>query len=149
MEEKIIEVFDNGYYKTKEVIKGTDKELYTTYNLENHPICLKILCNGSPIYLNEAIQLLGLKKEMVKQIKRIGYSGNSVDFFANILNSFIPLIESGYYMDKHCRFYKWSYKDFCLKLDIRDDKSARGPLLTEYEHKGKTVIRTDYNGSCL
>lgn len=147
-QENIFSVLEDGSYVTLNTVK-TCYTLYTTYDKQDCPIALKVLRKDAPVYMNESVNVLNLKKEVVQKAKRIGYSGHSFDLIANIINTFVAPVESGYYMDNKYRFYKWNFKKACFEYHDRNGISIGSPNLADYEPKGKIVIRTDYNGSGL
>ena len=92
-----------------------------------------------------AAELIGLRREYKKKYKYSGYSGYSNDMVAKLRNFLSTPIETGYYMDFHCVFYKWqaSTNSFVRVLE-RDSDS---PLLVDLEYcDNGTILRQEYTG---
>ena len=130
--------------------KKKNNSLYTikeTYNIENELIALQLLIpNGTEETNNHIVaEALELKQEFVQKFKYSGYSGNSTDVVATILNKIVSPTETGYYMDKYCNFYKWSVRTSSF---IKNNKLKTKPaLLADYEFtRNRIVVRKEYTG---
>ena len=94
---------------------------------------------------NLAAELIGLRREYKKKYKYSGYSGNSNDIVAGLRNMFSSPIETGYFMDFHCNFYKWqaSTSSFVRVAEREGDS----PLLMDIEFRDNgTILRQEYTG---
>lgn len=151
-QEQILEVRNDGSYVSSEKIKNTEYHLYKVTDKNNRELEFKVIHSQEGVVknLNKIVKLLDMKKELVNRVKRIGYSGNSFDCFANLANAFITPHASGYYMCKKCHFWKWSFKDSAFIRDLREGIVVGSAELADYEYRdNRTIIRTDYSGKGL
>ena len=144
--ENVVKVNDDGSYYMDEHKKNS---LYVTRKLfskEDVLISIQVINPDGKIVCSKAhvVELLNLRQEYVLKYKYSGYSGNSNDIIAGILNKFSNPIETGYYMDNYYNLYKWKEKDKCLiKLDPED----QSPLLIDYDFaQSRKVIKKEYTG---
>jgi hypothetical protein len=89
---------------------------------------------------------LSFKKEFVKKFKLHGYNGNGSGFFAEIGNMFIAPSPSGCFIDKNYNIFKWDSFNNAFTKVIRTGTQPGAPMVSDYEFKGDTVVRTDYDG---
>lgn len=89
-------------------------------------------------------EILGMKKEFAHKFKYTGYSGNSSDLIASVLNKLSSPIETGLYMDKKYNLYKWSDLNNCFIRNIKAE--SQSPLLSDYEFINNIVIKKEYTG---
>ena len=151
-QENIVQINDDGSYLTNERIANSEYYLQKLLTKDDEELELKVFHSETGIVqsLPKVVKILGLKKEVVNKCKKIGYSGNSFDCIANLVNLFNVPTASGYYMCKNCYFWKWSYKEYTLKRDNRAGLSIGSPNLSDYEYKDNNiVVRTDYTGKGL
>ena len=93
----------------------------------------------------QAAEILGMRKEYAYRYKYSGYSGNSNDIIASILNYIHSPVETGYYMDFHYNTYSWNEYSKCFCRKLNDDTLT--PLLVDYEFESyRKVIRKEYTG---
>ena len=151
-QDNIIDVREDGSYLIKEKIKNSEYYLHKLITKDNNEIELQVIHpqTGPVQSITKTIKLLEMRKEVVNKYKRIGYSGASFDYIANIVNFFQAPEASGYYMCKNCYFWKWSFKTSTFKRNFRIGLTQGAPELADYEYKDKnTIIRTDYTGKGL
>lgn len=151
-QENILEIRDDGSYLTNEKIENSEYYLQKLLTKNDEELELRVFHpeNGFLQSSTQIVKILGMKKEVVNKCKRTGYSGNSFDYIANLINFFNVPEASGYYMCKSCQFWKWSFKDSSFKRDFRNGLTKGSPELADYEYKdNNTVIRTDYSGKGL
>lgn len=151
-EDSIVSVEKDGSYITQEKIKNNKFNLIKIYLINDSVSYLYITDKqGNRINsLCDAIKLLGFKKEEVKKFKKIGYCGNSIDFWADLLNLFFPTKETGYYSDSKYNFYRWDCRNSRFIRQARNGLTPGAPNISDYENKdSKTIVRTDYTGSGL
>lgn len=151
-QENILEIRDDGSYLTNEKIENSEYYLQKLLTKNDEELELRVFHpeNGFLQSSTQIVKILGMKKEVVNKYKKNGYSGNSFDYIANLINFFNTPEASGYYMCKNCHFWKWSFKDSSFKRDFRNGLTKGSPELADYEYKdNNTVIRTDYSGKGL
>lgn len=143
----IVEIFEDGSYTKIEKIPHSlfkTKNLYAT----NHSIISVQLMNPKGVVVDnkwQAAEILGFRKEVAQRFKYSGFSGNSNDFVATVLNKITPPSETGYYMDKTCNFYKWC--EIRHSFISQNQTLSHSPLLTDYSfEKSSIVIRKEYTG---
>ena len=140
-------VDDDGSYTVVEKKRNSSYRIVKTYNSDNQVTSIKIMDNGEyPVAnINIAAELIGLKKEFKKKYKYSGYSGNSMDMVATIRNMLSTPVETGYYIDSRCLFYKWHALS-CTFVRIFS-REAESPLLVDIEFRDNgTVLRQEYTG---
>lgn len=145
--ENIYDVLANGNYVVKERKFNSGFTFKKLYNDNDELINVQILdCEGNTVSRkHEAIELMDMKQEYVKKYKYAGYSGNSNDIVAALLNKFTTPVETGYYMDKQYNLYKWNDADksFYMQTNVM----SKSPLLTDYDFENsRKVIRKEYTG---
>ena len=145
--DNIQQVNEDGSYIVTEKRHNNSYSILKTYNIENQLISMKIVDSFGNINPNKLIvaELIGLRKEYKKKYKHSGYSGKSNDVVANLLNMFSTPIETGYYIDSHCLFYRWrsSARSFVRMFN----REMVSPLLVDIEFRDNgTVLRKEYTG---
>lgn len=146
-DEDIVCVNDDGSYVIKEKKSEYSLKILKTCNIDNKVTSIQIVDNAGNKVSNKnlAAELIGLRREYKKKYKYSGYSGNSNDMIASLKNMFSTPIETGYYMDFHCGFYKWNAlsSSFIRMFDRESDS----PLLVDIEFRDNgTIIRQEYTG---
>ena len=146
-DKSILSVNSDGSYIVKEKKNEHSLKIIKVFDKEDSILSLQVLDNTDQIIRNKhhAAELIGLRKEYKKKYKYAGYSGNSRDMVASLKNFLSTPIETGYYMDYKCKFYKWNQQtsSFVRMLD-RDNDS---PLLVDIEFcDNGTVLRQEYFG---
>ena len=141
-------IFEDGSYSKEKRLSFSAYILITRYNIEDIVIAMQLIDPGGTVVDNKhyAAEILGMRKEYIQRFKYSGFSGNSNDILAAVANKVCSPIESGYYIDKHFHFYRWSDKQ---KMFIRNTKlELYSPLLTDYVFDGgKKGIRKEYTGT--
>ena len=147
LDESILSVNDDGSYVVNEKQSVSSIKFLKTFNVDNKALSLQVVdCAGNKIMnKNLTAELIGLRKEYKKKYKYSGYSGNSRDMITGIRNMLSSPVETGYYMDFHCTFYKWSSVNSAfVRASERDSDS---PLLVDIEFRDNgTIIRQEYTG---
>ena len=147
IEKEIQYVNDDGSYIVVNKRHNNSFKVIKTYNTDNQITSLKVTDASGNFLTNKNIvaELIGLRKEYKKKYKYSGYSGNSKDMVATIRNMFSTPVETGYYIDSHCFFYRWqaSTGSFVRKIS----REAESPLLVDIEFRDNgTVLRQEYTG---
>lgn len=145
--EKIETVDEIGNYTIIEAKNSYSYKIKKVFDINDNILSLQVinpLGNVESCKLH-AIEILGMKKVLTQKHKYTGYSGNSSDLMATILNKFCNPIETGYYMDKTYKIYLWSEPQKCFIRNFTVE--SKSPLLTDYEFTNEFVIRKEYTGS--
>ena len=145
--EEIQTVNDNGSYIITEQINHSTYVIKKLFDINNNLKSFQLIDSNNSAVKNkwEVVQILGMKKEFVQKYKYAGFSGNSNDIVASLLNRFAAPVETGCYMDKQCNLYKWHHST--SSFVIYRNLATRSPLLTDYEfEKNDIVIRKEYKG---
>ena len=143
----IVEIFEDGTYIKIEKITHSLYKTKNFYNSDHSLTSIQLLNPQGAVVSNkwQAAEILGLRKEVAQKFKYSGFSGNSNDIIATVLNKITPPSETGYYMDKTCNFYKWC--EIRKTFISQNQKFAHSPLLTDYSfEKSSIVIRKEYTG---
>lgn len=147
LDESIVSVNDDGSYIVQEKQCVHSIKILKTYDADNKALSIQVLDGAGNIVFNKnlAAELIGLRREYKKKYKYSGYSGNSNDIVAGLRNMFSSPIETGYFMDFHCNFYKWqaSTSSFVRVAEREGDS----PLLMDIEFRDNgTILRQEYTG---
>lgn len=138
-------VNEDGSYITIETRQNSSFKVKRFYNNNDQAINVQILgTNNSFVGKLETVELLGLKKVYTQKFKYSGYSGESSDVIATVLNKICAPRDTDSYMDKSCNFYKWSETRKCFERNFMAE--SKSPLLTDYEFSNKIVIQKEYTG---
>lgn len=145
-DDTIQEIEENGYYTVVVQQDSYSYKIKKKYNTENSIHSLQLLEPNGTIVSDkwQASEIIGMRKEFAHRHRYTGYSGSSCDLIASLLNKLTTPIETGLYMDKQYKLFKWSEKDKCFIRETK--KEAKSPLLTDYEFINKIVIRKEYTG---
>ena len=148
-DKSIISVDSNGSYTIEEKNCYKLINIIKVIDINDIVISIQVKDNRGNIIRNRelASELVGLRREYKKKYKYSGYSGNSRDMVTHVKNLLSMPIETGYFMDFHCSYYKWlpSTSAFVRMFD-RDSES---PLLVDIEFQDNgTVLRQEYTGIC-
>lgn len=145
----VIEVKSDGSYIEKQNVKYSGFYTLTTYDINNQIINLQ-LRNKQTNYIcskHETAEILGFKKEYAKKYKYSGYSGQSHDMITALKNIMSTPIETGYYIDKYFRYYKWNFKYNRFEREPENAYETASPLLVDIEFTtNNTVIKKEYKG---
>lgn len=147
IDECILEVYDDGSYLLEEKRTNFSYKIHKVCSIEDKVQTIQLINPMGQIETNKvyAIEILGLRKEYVQRYKYSGYSGNSTDIIASILNKLSSPVETGFYMDKSCNLYKWNATKKCFVRNTYADNQS--PLLADYEfEKNCIVIKKEYTG---
>ena len=143
----IQEVNEDGSYVVCEKRHTNALKILKTYNVNDQITSIQVVDSAGNVNSNKNIvaELIGLRREFKRRYKRSGYSGNSNDMFATLRNMFSSPIETGYFIDFHCLFYKWqSSTSSFVRIFSRE---ADSPYLVDIEFRDNgTVIRQEYTG---
>lgn len=146
-EERIQTVYEDGSYVVNEKRHTDAFKILKTYNINDQILSIKVVDAMGKPNSNKivAAELIGLRKEFKKKYKHSGYSGNSKDMVATLRNMFSTPIETGYYIDFHCAFYRWQYS---ISSFVRVfERESDSPLLVDMEFRDNgTVLRQEYTG---
>ena len=94
---------------------------------------------------HNAAEILNMRREFAKKHKYSGYSGNSSDLVASLLNKISAPVETGFYMDRACNFYKWSEYEKAFIRNLQYEQHS--PLMRDYEfEENSIVIKKEYTG---
>lgn len=147
-DDSVMNVNEDGSYDVKSSFSFGADLLITTYNTEDKPVSMKVVNKDLETYKVEkyVAKRLQLKKEVVKQFKLHGYSGNSSGITATIANMITKPIPSGCYFHKNYNFYKWNMVKGQFDIQLRQGYQLGSPLMSDYDIKDEVVIRTDYDG---
>jgi len=144
---EISQVNEDGSYVIDEKRSNTAFLNRKTYDTFGELISIQVINRfGKVIFDKEqAVQMLGLRKEFVLKHKYSGFSGNSTDMVAAIMNQFSSPKQTGYYMDNYYNLYTWDERKKCFMKN--KDNFNKSSLLIDYEfgQNGK-VIRKEYTG---
>lgn len=146
-DESIVSVNADGSYIVQEKQSVSSITIQKTYDVNNKAVSVQVIdiAGNKIINKNLAAELIGLKREFKKKYKYSGYSGNSRDMIAGIRNMLSSPVETGYFMDFHCTFYKWSSVNSCFVRAVERDSDS--PLLVDIEFRDNgTIIRQEYTG---
>ena len=132
----VIEEKINSSYKTKKVYDKNDiltkLQLITSYGTAESN-------------KHNAAEILNMRREFAKKHKYSGYSGNSSDLVASLLNKISAPVETGFYMDRACNFYKWSEYEKAFIRNLQYEQHS--PLMRDYEfEENSIVIKKEYTG---
>lgn len=144
--ENVIKVNDDGSYIVNEQRENSHYVYSRHYSIDDVLLSIQIINPEGKIVHNKlhAAELLNLRQEFVLKHKYSGYSGNSSDVIAEILNKFSSPIETGLYMDRYYNLFKWNNKEKCF---YKLDSNEQSPLLTDYDFReSKKVIKKEYTG---
>lgn len=117
------------------------------FSREHNLLTMQLIYKNNSVETNKhyAAEILQFKKIFTKKHKYRGYSGNSKDVVASVLNTFSSPIDTGYYMDKYCNCYKWSDTKHSFVRSYKTDSIS--PLLVDYEFlPNGNVIKKEYIG---
>ena len=145
--EDVVKVNKDGSYIVNEKKNNSTYIYRKTYNTNDALISLQIIAPDGNIVSNkyQVIELTGMRKEYAQKYKYAGFSGNSNDIIAAVLNKFSSPVETGYYMDKHYNLFKWDERNKCFIRNLNDFNAS--PLLIDYDFShNKQVIRKEYTG---
>lgn len=145
-QEKITDVNEDGSYTTIENKYNTKYTIKKLYIRDDSIVSIQVYNAANRLITDswQAAQILGMKKEYAEKYKYAGYSGNSSDFCASVLNKISGHKETGYYMDSTYNFYIWDKVRNAFINRPRLETSS--PYLTDYDFKENTVIRKEYKG---
>ena len=141
----ISEVNEDGSYVVSE--KKNNSYIYRkVYDVNDNLISVQVLYYDGKVVksMSQVVELMNMKKEFAKKFKYSGYSGDSHDIIAAILNKFSSPKETGYYMDQHYYLYSWDARKKCFMRNFDDYNNS--PLLRDYEFNNHSVIRKEYTG---
>lgn len=147
LDENIVSVNTDGSYIVQEKQNVNSIKIQRIYDIDNKALSVQVvdIAGNKIMNKNLAAELIGLKREYKKKYKYSGYSGNSSDMLAGIRNMLSTPVETGYYMDFHCVFYKWSSVNSCFVRAVERDSDS--PLLVDIEFRDNgTIIRQEYTG---
>lgn len=147
IDENIVAVKDDGSYIVQENQNVTSVRILKTYDIDNKSVSVEVIDNAGNKVVNKhlAAELIGLRREYRKKYKYSGYSGNSRDMITGIRNWLSTPVETGYYMDFRCAFYKWSSVSSSFVRALERDTDS--PLLMDIEFRDNgTIIRQEYTG---
>lgn len=147
IDECILEVYDDGSYLEQEKRTNFSYKIQKVCTIDDKVKSIQLINPMGQVETNKiyAVEILGLRKEYVQRHKYSGYSGNSIDIIASILNKLQPPVETGYYMDRSCNLYKWSESKKCFIRNSHIDHLS--PLLADYDfEKSNIVIKKEYTG---
>ena len=143
--ENVMQVNDDGSYILSERKTHSLFEYRYVYNVDDVLISVQLINPDGQVVHNkmQAAELMNLRQEYVLKHKYSGYSGNSNDIIADILNRFSKPQETGYYMDNHYNLFKWHSRDCCfMRLS-----QTQSPLLIDYDFgQSRKVIKKEYTG---
>lgn len=144
--EEITEINDDGSYILIESKKTSSYQVKKVYSIEDKILSIQLVGPDNEAEKNKwhAAEILGMKREFAQKFKYAGYSGNSSDVIATILNKFTSPTETGLFMDKYGNLFKWSELSKCFIRNLNAE--SKSPLLTDYEFVNSIVIRKDYTG---
>lgn len=145
-EDSIQKVEDDGSYITIIQPRLSSYKIKRSHDARDNLLNIQLLDAEGKVVCDKwhAAEILGMKKEYKHRHQYTGYSGNSCDLIASLLNKLKSPIETGLYMDKHYMLYKWSETQKCFIRDAQQE--LKSPLLTDYEFSNKIVIRKEYTG---
>ncbi len=148
-EPSLIDVDENGNYTVKTSMNTGDDKLYATYDINHKPVTFKVINSDNKPYSSAryVAKKLNMKQEFVKQYKLHGYSGNASGLTATIKNLLTDPKPSGYYFDQSYSFFKWNASDEQFEVHTRIGNMPGSPMLSDYEFKEDSVVRTDYDGA--
>ena len=148
LDQSILSVDELGNYTVQASLGSSSDRLITTYNKEHKPIIFRIVDAAQVAYKSSryVAKRLKMKQELVKRYKLHGYCGNSKGVTAVIKNMFSDPRPTGYYFDKSYNFYSWNSEKSQFEVQERMGNVPGSPMLSDYEFKEDTVIRTDYDG---
>ena len=147
LDENIISVKEDGSYIFQEKQNVNSIKIQKIFDVNDKTVSVQVIdITGNKVMnKNLAAELIGLKREFKKKYKYSGYSGNSRDMIAGIRNMLSTPVETGYFMDFHCTFYKWSQINSCFVRAVERDSDS--PLLVDIEFRDNgTIIRQQYTG---
>ena len=137
----------DGGYIIEEKKNEHSLKVLKSFDKNGNILSLQVFDNNDNVVKNKhyAAELIGLRREYKKKYKYSGYSGNSRDMVASLKNFLSTPIETGYFMDFHCKFYKWQQDSATfVRMQDRDNDS---PLLVDIEFcDNGTVLRQEYIG---
>lgn len=147
LDENIESINEDGSYY---VIKKLPSSLYKVKNyfsVDDKMLGFQLMLPDNTVVKNrwQIVEIMNLRKEVVNRYKYAGFSGNSSDLVATILNKVYPPTETGLYMDKHYNLYKWN--NATSTFVISTNLSKQSPFLVDYifENTG-IVVRKEYKG---
>lgn len=145
--ENVINVNKDGSYVIEESMLNSGYVCRKTFSTEDELLKTQLV-NPDGNIVNSKIQaaeIMNFKKEYVQRYKYSGYSGNSKDFIAALMNRIIAPQESGFYMDKYYNLYRWVDRERCFVKDNITQYTS--PLLIDYEFDNfSNVVRKEYTG---
>lgn len=144
--ENIESVNQDGTYILVEQRNTSSYEIKTLCDINDRVLQIWLIGPDGQINKNKwhVAEILGMKKEYTHKFKYAGYSGNSSDLIASLLNKLTSPIETGFYMDKKYNLYKWSDLNHSFIRNINIE--SQSPLLSDYEFVNNIVIKKEYIG---
>lgn len=147
LDENLENVNEDGSYNKINKISTSSYKIRYSYSVDNKKLSFQLL-NPNDVVVNnkwQIVELLDLRKELVNRYKYSGFSGNSYDIIASLLNKLNPPVESGLYMDKHYNLLKWNAAT--SKFLLVANSNATSPLLTDYSFENRgVVVKKEYTG---
>lgn len=145
--ENLVKVNEDASYVINEKRTNSGYTYQKVYNAGDLLISMQIFNPEGKVITSkhQAIELAGMRKEFALKHKFSGYSGNSNDILATVLNKFSTPVATGYYMDKYYNLFSWDDRKKCFIRNLNDIHIS--PLLIDYDFKdNKQVIRKEYTG---
>lgn len=145
--ENVSKVNSDGSYIIDEKKRNSQYVQRKLYSVSDSLMSVQLIDpKGEVVNTKEqVIELMNLRKEYVMRHKYSGYSGNSSDIVAALLNQFSSPKETGYYMDSHYNLYRWDDRRKSMVIDAYGSEAS--PLLADYKFEdNKTVIKKEYTG---
>lgn len=147
LDEEIELVNEDGSYNKIKRFSTSSYKIRNYYSIDNKIVAFQLISPTDLIVNNkwQIIEILNLRKELVNRYKYSGFSGNSSDIVASLLNKLNPPVESGLYMDRHYNLLKWQPKD--SKFLLVTNTNIVSPLLCDYSFETRgIVIKKEYTG---
>lgn len=145
--EDVVKVNHDGSYVVNEIKNNSSYIYKKVFNVNDALISLQLIDPDGHVVKSkyQVIELTGMRKEYAQKYKYSGYSGNSNDIMAAVLNKFSNPVETGYYMDRCYNLFKWDERKKCFVRNLNDFHAS--PLLIDYDFSNnKQVIRKEYTG---
>ena len=145
--ENVVQVNENGSYVVLEKHQTTNYMQKKVYDISDLLVSIQVTTSEGRVISNmlRVVDILDLRKEVARKYKYSGYSGNSNDILAAILNKFSGVKETGFYMDKYYNLFFWDEKQKCF---VKYNDEYRSPLLVDYVFENtNVVIRKEYTGA--
>ena len=148
LDETITLVNDDGSYVVSEKRPNSSFVYKKEYDENDSLQNIQIIDSNGKVVSNrtQVIAMLGLRKEVARKYKYSGYSGESNDVVAALLNKISSARETGYYMDQNYNLFWWNQGQKCFVRN--NDELDISPLLVDYifENNSSIVIRKEYTG---